>query len=332
MTMNRLYLTFFNVGYGEAMLLQLSDPTCQSGAFVLLLDGGGNDPEEFANSDTGRRPLLSHLQAAGIDHIDAVIVSHLHEDHVSGLLPVVRAFPPKAVYQTLSPDFCLHTMRPLDDAAAKTVSLQKFTKSLNDFHALCATTVRHGGAIRRIAAGDVLALPDGLKAAVLAPSPARSDTLESDLSALYRTADGNIPDQTLLSRLDGGMNNFSAVIRLDYGKTRLLLPGDTNRAGFGGIEPRSLRADLYKVGHHGQIDGADAALLDAIRPNAVVCCASSDRRYNSAHPDLLRMIAERGAALYFSDCPPNPFGDPIPMHERLCFAIGQDQTIEATYR
>ena len=84
------------------------------------------------------------------------------------------------------------------------------------------------------------------------------------------------------------------------------------------------------MGHHGQKDGASRELLEAVRPQAVVCCASSDRRYNSAHPDMLRMIADSGAALYFSDCPPVP-GLHLPPHEALVFTVGEGGAFSAQY-
>ena len=98
------------------------------------------------------------------------------------------------------------------------------------------------------------------------------------------------------------------------------------------IPAEELRADLFKVGHHGQLDGADEALLDAVQPEAVVCCASSDRRYNSAHPDILRMITQRGGRLYFSDCPAVPDGviGAAP-HQALEFTVNPAGVLTAAY-
>ena len=73
------------------------------------------------------------------------------------------------------------------------------------------------------------------------------------------------------------------------------------------------------------------ALLDAVRPRAVVCCASSDRRYNSAHPDALALVRSAGAELYFSDRPQVPgFTDGVPPHGAVRFSMGNG-TICAEY-
>src|SRR5699024_10729020 len=98
-----------------------------------------------------------------------------------------------------------------------------------------------------------------------------------------------------LDQLDAAMNNYSLILLLEYRGTRILLPGDTNRMGYGELDPAALRADLFKVGHHGQRDGISAEQIQAIAPRAVVCCASSDRRYNSAEPGILQMMADSGA-------------------------------------
>ena len=79
----------------------------------------------------------------------------------------------------------------------------------------------------------------------------------------------------------------------------VLLPGDTNARGYAGIPQEKLQADLFKIGHHGQKDGISGELLKIISPEAVVCCASSDRRYDSAHPDVVRMLEGRGYQTVF---------------------------------
>ena len=84
------------------------------------------------------------------------------------------------------------------------------------------------------------------------------------------------------------------------------------------------------MGHHGQRDGVSAEQMRMIRPRAVVCCASSDRRYNSAEPGILKMMADDGADLYFSDCPPGPDGTPPAPHRALEIRIGGG-TMKAAY-
>lgn len=54
--MEELKLTFVNVGYGEAAVLECPDPAFPGGTFVMVIDGGSAEAEEYRDSATGRIP------------------------------------------------------------------------------------------------------------------------------------------------------------------------------------------------------------------------------------------------------------------------------------
>ncbi|MBQ6465055.1 MAG: hypothetical protein IJJ43_02150 [Oscillospiraceae bacterium] len=328
--MEDMKLSFVNVGYGEAILLECPDQASRGGVFTMLIDGGGADPAEFADRSSGRIPLHEYLRAHGPGHLDLMVNTHPHEDHVSGLRPVAAMLPPAELWQTLPPDLCRERMRELDVSLARNLSQDKFLHALNDCAALSRAVEDAGGTVRRIEPGMSGELCRGLRYTVLAPNGAQLRELEERFTALYAEKDEEAFLQKL-NEIDSQLNNRSIILLLEYKGTRLLLPGDTNRAGYGEIDPASLRAELFKVGHHGQRDGADDALLAAVSPSAVVCCASSDQRYHSAEEHLMRSIADCGAKRFFSDCPP-VVGETIPPHSALVFTIGADGAIEAEYR
>ena len=322
-------LTFVNVGYGEAMVLECPDPDRENGQFVMVIDGGGNDPAEFADRSSGRVPMAEYLAARGLDHIDVMVCTHIHEDHISGLLPLLEHWTPRELWQSLPADFYRRT-RPLNIPEDANLSRRKFLQALNDYRMLCARIEGRGGVIRTVTAPLDEALCRDLSVRVLAPSIPQAEELRTLLAGVY-DADA-AAFWSRLDRLDARMNNFSLILRLDFQDTRLLLPGDTNCLGYDGLDAGELRAHLFKVGHHGQRDGASAEQLAAIAPAAVVCCASSDRRYNSADPGVLTMAAEGGARLYFSDCPPVPGAEtPLPPHKALEFAVGPGGKVEGRY-
>lgn len=321
-------LTYVNVGYGEAMLLECPDAHFRDGTFVMLIDGGSADKSEFADCSSGRIPLADYLTARKLTHIDVMVSTHIHEDHICGLLPVARILPPAVLWMIPTAVFCRSEMKTLDTSQAQNTSQRKFMEAINDCQTLCRLVEDHGGRVETPVAGSAGHLCDRLRYQVLTPGAERIEELEERLRQVFAA-----PKDAFLRTLDSvdcRMNNFSLMMTLDYCGTRILLPGDTNRIGYSGIDPTMLKADLFKVGHHGQIDGADQALMDLVRPRAVACCASSDRRYNSAHPDLLRMLKESGADLFFSDCPQLP-GLNIPPHQALVFTIGENASLTGQY-
>lgn len=319
-------LTFVNVGYGEAILVECPDPASPNGVFTMIVDGGSGEAEEYEDRASGRLTLTEYLSSVGWDHTNLCVNTHVHEDHICGLLPVAEKWKPGALWQTLPVDF-RSTMPVMDGSLAKNTSQRKFMQALNDYRTLW--DLMGDRPILQITEGASGQLCEGLSYTVLAPSAAGVEAMTGALREVCSEAETDVFLQKL-SALDGKMNNYSLILMLDYQGTRILLPGDTNRSGYGTIDPGVLPAHIFKVGHHGQIDGADRALLDAVKPEAVICCASSDRRYNSAHPELMQTIAEN-SRLYFSDCPPVPGMEILP-HRALTFTIGPNGQWEAEYR
>lgn len=322
-------LSFVNVGYGEAIVIECPDPAAPSGVFTALVDGGSAEPQEFAHQPSGRIPLWTYFARRGLGHIDLAVSTHIHEDHICGLSRALQSAPPGALLQSLPPD-THRRMRRLDAACAATALQGKLMRALNDYAALCALTEDSGGAVEQVQAMQQRTLCPGLSLQVLGPSAQAQQALANGIAALYNEQEGSAAFLQCLDALDAGMNNRSVVLRLDFRGTRVLLPGDTNAAGYAGIDPEQLSAHIFKVGHHGQRDGADEALVRAVHPQAVVCCASSDRRYNSAHPDTLHLLCSQGAELYCSDCPQVP-GGVIPPHQVLEFTLGPAGAWRARY-
>jgi competence protein ComEC len=79
----RLHLSVLDVGQGESLVLR-----SPSGR-VLLVDAGGSWNPRF---DVGERRVAPVLWRSGIRHLDALLVTHLHGDHVGGAPFLLRTF------------------------------------------------------------------------------------------------------------------------------------------------------------------------------------------------------------------------------------------------
>lgn len=313
-------LTLINVGYGEAILAECRDDAFAGGVFTLLIDGGSAEQAEYAGNTTGRTPVTRFLRQRGIDHIHLMISSHIHEDHLCGLVPVTADILPERYGQSLPVDFW-QRMRPLSPSLATTRSMRKQICALNDYYSLCRHLTDRGTTLSTLTASPHrIPLCRHLTMEVLAPSAAQVGELQEQLDMVYN-APNDEACRAALTAVDRAMNNYSLILLLEYEGVRILLPGDTNRDGYAGLEGQ-IGADLFKVGHHSQLDGISPALFEAIRPDYVVSCASSDRRFGSAHPDILKMMGEKGARLFFSDCPDlPPYTDGLRPHQGICFEI-----------
>lgn len=83
----RLTVSFLDVGQGDSALIQVP------GGENVLIDGGPNE--------AGPR-VIEALQRAGVREIDLMLGTHPHEDHIGGLVDVLREVPVK---QALDPGY-----------------------------------------------------------------------------------------------------------------------------------------------------------------------------------------------------------------------------------
>ena len=81
-TSKDLTVTFIDVGQGDSILIQV--PSGKD----LLIDGGGSP--EYSDFDLGEKIVLPFLYRQGVRFIDAVILTHPDNDHLQGLLSVLK--------------------------------------------------------------------------------------------------------------------------------------------------------------------------------------------------------------------------------------------------
>ena len=322
-------ITFLNVGYGEAILVECPDAGHPQGTFVMLIDGGSGEAEEFPPELPERAPLIKELERRGLDHIDVMISTHIHEDHTCGLLEAARRFPPAVLFQPFPADL-YQNMRPLEIRQEDCESLRKFTAALNAYQCLCRLVTERGGRVCQLAAGETLsvcgAAPSDWLLQVLGPEGSR---LEDQMEHLRRLYSGSGREE--LPILDKAMNGVSLCVMLQRAGRRILLTGDTELAGYP-AERSGLKADIFKVGHHGQRGSLDEELVRAIAPQWAVVCASSDRRYESAAPEVLQVLRQAGVQTFFTDCPQVlPYTEGLQPHRSVRFQIEENGKVRAEY-
>jgi competence protein ComEC len=88
-------VTFLDVGQGDSSFVRTAD------RYNVLVDGGsGGNSERF---DAGRSVVAPYLWNKGIRRLDAVVVSHYHEDHLGGLIFVLENFKVGCVIESIAP-------------------------------------------------------------------------------------------------------------------------------------------------------------------------------------------------------------------------------------
>ncbi len=82
-----LRVTFLDVWQGDSILIQTPKGK------TILIDGGQSSNEEYSSFfDAGRDVVVPYLLEKDIGHIDVLVLSHAHRDHVGGLISVLEEF------------------------------------------------------------------------------------------------------------------------------------------------------------------------------------------------------------------------------------------------
>ncbi|MFO7296195.1 MAG: ComEC/Rec2 family competence protein [Clostridia bacterium] len=98
-------------------------------------------------------------------------------------------------------------------------------------------------------------------------------------------------------------NDYSVVIKLQYGATSFLFTGD---AGFESENEMlekgyDLRADLLKVAHHGSKYSTSMKFLEAVQPKIAVISVGEDNDYGHPAPETIQRLRQAGAKIYRTD-------------------------------
>ena len=97
-------------------------------------------------------------------------------------------------------------------------------------------------------------------------------------------------------------NDASLVLRVRYGRTAFLFPGDVETAGEeAAVRGGGLSADIVKVPHHGSRTSSSPAFVAAVRPRFAVVSVGAMNRFGFPRPETLERWRASGAEVLRTD-------------------------------
>jgi len=97
-------------------------------------------------------------------------------------------------------------------------------------------------------------------------------------------------------------NDASLVLRVTYGRTAFLFPGDVERDGEeAAVRAGGLRADVVKIPHHGSRTSSSPAFVAAVSPAHAVVSVGATNRFGFPRPETLDRWREAGAEVLRTD-------------------------------
>ncbi|MDI3534449.1 MAG: competence protein ComEC [Thermosediminibacterales bacterium] len=89
---DEIEVVFLDVGEGDSIFIQTP------GHKTFMIDGGGLPDYYSGDFSIGEDVLIPFLKRKGIKKLDGIFLTHSHDDHLKGLIPVVRCMKVESVF------------------------------------------------------------------------------------------------------------------------------------------------------------------------------------------------------------------------------------------
>ena len=243
-----LVLDFINVGNGDSTLIRDMENGVQR--FAALVDCGHDSlirDDHSAELDPRSQRIYAgdFLKKQGITHLDMVILTHFHRDHIGGLGRVLEAVTVDKLIATYIPPADSRDLEPDKD-----MEFPKAARNLLRCVNIYATALReHPGRVRELVElpGDkleVLRPTDDLTLEIVCGEPALYPRQKEVYDAAFR----GVRDRYALMHWGKCMNVSSLRQRLHYHGKDIVLGGDAYAVVWDNdtLAP----CDILKVPHH----------------------------------------------------------------------------------
>ncbi len=99
------------------------------------------------------------------------------------------------------------------------------------------------------------------------------------------------------------LNNMSMVLRLDFGETSFLFPGDAEEESEGDLAASGLplKADVLAAPHHGSRTSLEDDFMFAVNPSWAVISCGLDNDYGHPNEETLALYEEMGISYFRTD-------------------------------
>lgn len=250
----QLQIHHLDVGQGDCTLILT--PTGTS----ILIDAG--------NNGKGTGVVSPYLASLGITHIDFVIASHYHADHIGGLDEVIEGLG------SVNIGTCVDrgTDPPLPGTAA-----------YNDYAAAATAAGR-----ATVGLGQVLDLGDGVTLTCLA-------------------VDGEVLDYGPVANASDSENDLSLAFILSWKRFQYFTGGDCGGEStyYADLEtplaPLVGDVDAFKIDHHGSAYSTNQVFVNALQPEVGVISVGDGNTYGHPVQAVLDRLATAGCLMYLTE-------------------------------
>jgi competence protein ComEC len=270
----RLVVHFIDVGQGDSILVQTP------GGKNMLIDTGGRREEFQTGTGTGDQVVAPYLRKIGVNRLEALVLTHPHEDHCGGAAYIVKNFPiDLALVSPVGSRVLNAETAPTDrlDGGIGNVSKKIDEEVPPAYTALLKKMTASGIRVQAASAGDVLHLEPGTSMEVIWP-----------------------PENGAMGGDDS--NNGSLVLRLTHGNSSFIFTGDIELEAQQKLllSGEELESDVFKVPHHGS-RSLLPELVESVNPGIAVISVGAHNTFGHPSPTTVDLLYQNGITIYRTD-------------------------------
>lgn len=229
---------------------------------TLLIDAGPRQVQGDQVWDAGTQHILPYLRRRGIRQIDQAILSHAHLDHFGGFSGLLAEIPIQS--------FWVPAQSPVSGSYLE----------------LLRRIQLKGSQLKSPRQGERLAL-----------GPDLNLTFWQGLAEAGHRHLGEDP-------VEDNINNQSLVVKLKHQQLTFLFAGDIEAEAEHTLLAQvgsQLKADIFKIPHHGSDTSSGEAFLQAVQPREAIVSAGVGNRFKHPYSDVLARYKQIGSRVWRTD-------------------------------
>lgn len=291
------YIEMISVGEGDSFLLTL-DTSNNTEAHVLI-DGGDGERADR---------IIDHAKKYAGGHLNLVIGTHLDDDHIGGLIPLIEDEKIKVDALTLNTPGNFQRwlqLRTVLKSFTKVASLQKIEKSLESANTLLEIANKRRVPVQTALTGRSWTCGE-VRLLVLNPTKDRleaawAEKIAEDITKLSKNLlETNLVEKGEKAPPTSLSNDSSIIIELIYKENfYALFTGDAGAAVIREVT-NGKSYQFLKVSHHGSKTSLDEDLVKQLKPSTAYIPVGENPH---GHPNIetLDLLRKYGATTYCSE-------------------------------
>ena len=287
-----LKIHFFNVAEGDSILLEYEGG---KRPFRVLVDTGRAVLPESAGSL--RHTADYYLRKLGTDFIDALVITHLHVDHVGNFPKIADTARIGSIYSSYFPK---DPSIIIPEVHSERKAARELPQDLNTFAAGLMKAVSRGTELKPVS-GD-MSIPLGDEYGSIRIRMPSEPTLDFQNDVCDRLFSGGPVTEEEIYRAAKSRNHNSLRLLVRYAGRTAALDGDYYAAD--AEKEAQEPCDILKVAHHGDRKSMTDRLASMLRPKYAVisCMREYDAKKDRPSQSVADALRKYGAEIFYTDC------------------------------